>query len=473
MRKFYWYFTGFMSKHGWKIVLSVIGGIIVFSVLVPLAMSTFKWTSKRYVGIIGSYTTTTLPDEIQRQLSAGLTTIAEDGSAVGALADRWTIEQENKTYRFQLKKNLLWQDGTLITPEEVNYVFPETPVITTPNDVIFRLPAAFSPFPTLVEKPIFKSGTRKKWFFWNEPTVIGVGEYRLSGYKLNGTRLKELTTENDKERVIYRFYKTEQDAVNAFKQGEIDELPDLVKEFDVMSWNNVTTTPRTDYWKYIACFFNVRDPLMSKNVRQALSYALTKTEGEMRATGPISPLSWAYLPGGKTYGKDWERGKERLLEEAPGTTMALTLTTTSEYQERAEAIKREWEAFGAYVSAACQKDSAIKDKTICERVQIAVTIRVQAVPDTSNYQLLLIGYGIDPDPDQYAMWHSDQPTNITGYKNTRIDSLLEKAGQTTNQAERKQLYQEFQQFLLEDPPAIFLEYFKRYEVKRAPLLAKK
>lgn len=470
MRKFYWYFTGFMSKHGWKVVLSIVGGVLIFSVVVPYASAKLKWTNRRYIGIIGSFTPTTLPNDVQKRLSAGLTSLTEDGSAVGTLASRWTIEQENKTYRFQLKKNLVWQDGTPMTPDDINYVFPDVQVITTPNDVIFKLPAAFSPFPTLVAQPVFKSGTKKRWFFWTEPTFIGVGEYRLKDFALNGTRLKELVIENDNERLLYRFYKTELDAVNAFKQGEIDELPDLVKEFDIMEWNNVTTTTRTDYWKYIAVFFNTRDPLLSKNIRQALSYAVTKTEGDTRAIGPISPLSWAFLPGGKTYDRDWERATERLLAEPPAAKLDFTLTTTPEYQQLAEKIKQELESFGTYASQSCQENDAITDKSICERVKLGITLRVVSVPDTSNFQLLLIGSVIDPDPDQYAMWHSGQPTNFTGYKNTRIDNLLEKARQTTEQAERKQYYQEFQQFLLEDPPAIFLDYIKRYEVKRKPFL---
>lgn len=471
MRKLYWYFTGFMSKHGWKVILSVVGSILLFSVLVPYTSNKLSWTNRRYIGVIGSYTPTTLPDDIQRKLSAGLTTIAEDGSAVGALADRWTIEQENKTYRFQLKKNLVWQDGTPITPEEINYVFPDVQVITTPNDVIFKLPAAFSPFPTLVEKPVFKSSTKKRWFFWDTPTFIGVGEYRLGNYRLNGKWLQELAIENDDERLIYRFYRTELDAVNAFKQGEIDELPDLIKRFDVMEWSNVESTTTIDYWKYIGVFFNLRDPQMSKNTRLALSYALSKTEGETRAIGPISPLSWAYLPGGKTYVKDWDRGVERLLDDPPGQKLDLTLTTTPEYQERAEAIKKEWEEFGAFAVSECQATRSVTDKTVCERLAIAVTIRVQSVPDTTNYQLLLVGFNIEPDPDQYPVWHSDQPTNITGYKNTRIDSLLERGRQSSDQSERKQIYQEFQQFLLEDPPAIFLDYIERYEVVRKPFLS--
>jgi ABC-type transport system substrate-binding protein len=91
---------------------------------------------------------------------------------------------------------------------------------------------------------------------------------------------------------------------------------------------------------------------------------------------------------------------------------------------------------------------------------------VSNFPDTNNYQLLLIGQESSIDPDQYFMWHSAQPTNFTRYKNTRIDSLLERGPQETDVTERRAIYQEFQQFLLEDPPAIFLRYLNNYSLAR-------
>ena len=77
-----------------------------------------------------------------------------------------------------------------------------------------------------------------------------------------------------------------------------------------------------------------------------------------------------------------------------------------------------------------------------------------------------MGQESPPDPDQYFLWHSEQPTNFTRYKNTRIDSLLEKGRKTLDQQERTTIYQEFQQFLLEDPPAIFLRHLQSFELQR-------
>lgn len=466
MRTFYWYITAYAKKHGWKVLLSIGIGIALFSFLVPFLLNPALIKPRQYIGLIGEFTTNTLPEEIQNELSIGLTTLSENGSPLPGVSDRWTIEQEDKTYRFFLKKDATWQDGEVIKPEDIQFFFPDVQVITTPNDVIFKLPAAYAPFPTLVAQPLFKSGIIKTNFFSSKPVVIGNGNSWISDYKQNGNKLTEVVLEKKDSMNIYRFYKTEDEAVQAFKRGEVDLLPDLNRTFDIMNWPTVNTEPHTDYWNYVAVYFNTRDARLSKNVRQALSYALEKRTDEKRAIGPISPDSWAFLPGGKTYDKDWQRGTERLLDELPGEPLSFELTTTSVHLPLAEIIKTELESFGDHALAVCQNDSSVVDKSLCANADLSISIRVTNFPDLSNFQLLVIGTPIDPDPDQYALWHSDQSTNITGYKNTRIDNLLEKGRQVSDQSERKQIYQEFQQFLQEDPPAIFLEYLTTYEVRR-------
>jgi ABC-type transport system substrate-binding protein len=146
--------------------------------------------------------------------------------------------------------------------------------------------------------------------------------------------------------------------------------------------------------------------------------------------------------------------------------MNLNLTTSSLFMQEAEQLKQEWEAFGRQAFQACRQNEDIENKDLCRNAKINVNLKVTNFPDTNNFQLLLLGQEIPDDPDQYFMWHSDQATNFTHYQNTRIDSLLEKGRQTMDQEERKVVYQEFQQFLLEDPPAIFLRHLYTYDIKR-------
>ena len=219
--------------------------------------------------------------------------------------------------------------------------------------------------------------------------------------------------------------------------------------------------------QYLAVFFNTADPLLSRNLRQALSYAVEKERpGYTRAAGPISADSWAYFAGVKKYDKNIDSGVERLLDELPGEPIELELITTTSYFDIASRIKQDWEELGEAAATACLESDDIKDKTPCEYLRIKVQIQIQSFPDTNNFQTLLIGHQVATDPDQYNLWHSDLATNFTHYKNTRVDNFLEKGRQTINPQERLTLYQEFQQALLEDPPAIFLWYLQSSDLAR-------
>ncbi|MBU0975019.1 hypothetical protein KKD03_04955 [Patescibacteria group bacterium] len=466
MRKLYWYLTGFAKKHGLVFLLSIVGAITVFSIFIPTLVSSLEFKKRNYVGLVGNYTIDNLPWEITEKLSAGLTTINEDGSVSPLLSQRWSIEQDGKTYRFILKENIYWRDGKKLEPQDIKYNFENVETIITPSDIVFKLPDSYAPFPTVVSEPIIRKEDVKYNVFFSRPMLIGIGKYKMTNYQTKGQRITEVILDSKNDRYIYRFYLTENDAIIAFKQGEVDNLPNLSKEHDIFNWPNINLTTTLDSNKYLAVFFNIRNSFFSKNIRQALSYAVENPNDETGAYGPISPKSWAYLPAGKAYEKDLERAIERLLDEVPQTKMDLELTTTSMFEPEAEKIKGEWEELGRRAFDGCISSSNVSNKAICENIKINVSLRISNFPDTNNFQLMLIGQKSPPDPDQYYLWHSEQSTNFTGYKNTRIDNLLEKGRKTVDQKERKEIYQEFQQFFLEDAPAIFIKHLYSYEVSR-------
>jgi peptide/nickel transport system substrate-binding protein len=470
MRRYYWYFTAYARKHGWIVLTSLIVAITIFTFFVPFLSKILARKPREYIGIVGQYSLTSLPPQVKNTLSVGLTKLEADGSVKPLLAERWIVEDEGKRYRFILRKKLKWQDGKDVEPGDIKYNFTDVETLTTPNDVIFKLPEVFVPFPSIVVEPVFRQVTERYWGFFERPTLIGIGENRIVDYEVKGNWLKEITIDGPENRQIFRFYLTEDDAVLAFKRGEVDVLPDLSTERDIATWKTTTVKKKLQTDQYLAVFFNTSDQVLPKNVRQALSYALSLADDDERATGPINPKSWAYLPGGKVYNYDGARGVERLLDGIPNVPINLELTTTASFTPEAETFQRAWEALGQQAFETCQQKKTAKDKTaenwVCDNVKIKVTLKITNFPDTNNFQLLLMGQQSPPDPDQYFLWHSSQPTNFTHYKNTRIDSLLEKGRQTLDQAERVTIYQEFQQFLQEDPPAIFLRHLNTYEVRR-------
>jgi len=467
MRKYYWYATAYIKKHGFIFLSSVIGAILVFSLIVPYLADRLEQKKKSYIGIVGDYTLTTLPPIVANKLSAGLTKVEPDGSTSPVLAERWSVEQEGKVYRFVLKDNLYWQDGQPVTPENLQYKLKDTEVVITNQDIVFRPPDTYAPFPTLVSQPVFREGKMKQFWFFSRPTLIGIGKYKISNYKLIGHRLEEIIVESLEEKFIYRFYLTEADAVTSFKRGEVDILERMFDISKLQSWDTVDITTQNNKDQYLAVFLNHNDPRFAqKNVRQALNYALEKRSDELRTLGPIHPDSWAYLDGGKRYDKSIERAIERILAEMPAVALQFELVTSPLFVAKADKIKQEWETFGQQAFAACQTAQNVEDKALCDNVKIGVKVTISSFPDTNNFEALLLGQQIPGDPDQYSLWHSGQSTNIVGYKNTRIDNLLEKGRQTLVKQERLEIYQEFQQFFLEDSPIIFLEYIQTFQIER-------
>lgn len=466
MRKLYWYLTAYAKKHGAIFIASIVAAIAIFSFLVPSLIARLENRTTYYIGLVGDYTLDTLPKEVTGKLSAGLTRIDPDGSAEPLLAQRWSTEQDGRTYRFILKDEIYFTDGKKLTTQDIQYNFPNVETIITPNDIVFKLPDSFAPFPVAVAEPILRKEDVTHKVILSRPTLIGVGPYSLTDYTLSGNRVSEAVLEGRQEKYVYRFYLTERDAVTAFKHGEVDILPNLSKTYDLSDWETVEISQDIEFNKYLAVFFDLRNPKYSKNLRQALSYAIEKPSDETRAIGPISPESWAYLPAAKGYEKDVPRGIERMLDEPPQEKLDLNLTTTSIYQEEAEEFIKQWEEFGVQAAETCQNSSQISDKAVCENMKISVNLKITNFPDTSNFEMLLIGQESPPDPDQYQIWHSEQSTNFTGYKNTRIDNLLEQGRQIIEFQERREIYQEFQQFFLEDAPAIFIRHLESYTVTR-------
>jgi peptide/nickel transport system substrate-binding protein len=84
----------------------------------------------------------------------------------------------------------------------------------------------------------------------------------------------------------------------------------------------------------------------------------------------------------------------------------------------------------------------------------------QEILATRNFEVLMYEIEVTVDPDQYNLWHSLQKEypnlNLSGYEFSRIDILLEEGRREIDKEERKEDYDLFQKYLMQDVPAIFL-----------------
>ncbi len=473
--KIYWYITAFLRKYWLIFLISIILSLIMFTLLVPFLYQNFLTKEKFYIGMVGEYNLNTLPPEITSLIGTSLIKINQDGSFSKNLANKMDIEEEGKKYRFSFDENLKWQDGKKFNLDDLDFQFQDPSIqIIKDKDLIFQLKEVSASFPLALTESLIRFENKKKFGFFDHIEVIGLGDYKMKNFTfLNSsqTTLKEIVLKKELKEYIFRFYYTEDEAILAFKKGEIDFIFDLINFGDLDSLGNTTIKTKVKTNHYLGLFFDNSNTYLTQNVKIAFSYALSKinpNENQIRAIGPINPSSWAFLQATKLYDQNLAKAKERFLADPlPNQLLEFTLSTTQQFVPQANIIKNELETLGSESVLECMNNSEIKEKDRCPNLGLKIHINISIFPDLNNFQLLLIGQEILPDPDQYYLWHSSQITNFTHYKNTKVDSLLEKGRQTNNQKERLVIYQEFQQNLINNPPAIFLHYLNYYDIARS------
>ena len=419
-----------------------VGMFLLFIFIVIIFQGTIKYiesirsTTER-IGIVGTYTTSNFPFEIQTLISLGLTQLSESGEATSSLASDWVASESGKLFTFHLKEGIEWHDSKVFNAKNVTYKLKDVEIdLPTLYTITFRLKDPYAPFPTILHQPIFKTN------------LVGVGPYKVRRVEFDGRFLSQLLlvqNEGGSDSKLYKFYPTESAAQLALKLGEIDMLPNISTPSAFSSWSNLTVETQPNYNKEVVIFYNTKDDLLSeKSLRQALNYALPDLSNEeIVSKGPFNPLSWAYTDTVKNYTHDIEKAKSLLAKlENNGKPIEITLSTIPLYEPLAQRIAISW-----------------------EELDVKTNIKVEPLAPQS-FQALLIGQILPADPDQYPLWHSTQATNITGYNNPKTDKLLEDGRKTLDQNERKKIYHEFQKIIVDEAPAAFLYYPKEFKISR-------
>lgn len=412
----------------------------VFSFIIPFFLHKNPFfTNAIKIGIIGKYTIDEIPDEIQLFISRGLTRVGENGEILPDLAESWQTEEEGKKYIFKLQKGLSWVDGKPFTAHDVNYNFEDAQMeIDNDYQITFSLKDTFSPFPLAVSKPIFRKG------------LVGLGHFRIKKIEFNGKYvqlifLEPLPSWENSPKIIFKFYPSEEAAKNAIKLGEVTNLDNVLEVQGLENFSNLKINSQVSFDCFAGLFFNTEKPFLEdKLFRQALAYSLKK-DYQNRALVPISPRNWAYFPEVKTYNYDLKKAQELLqnsLEEISPGEIDLTIFTVPQLLPLAEEIKNDWGELGLNVEIG------------------------PFVPGQMDFEVLLAVQEIPVDPDQYSLWHSTSQNNITRLKSLRIDKLLEDGRVTLDQEERKSIYFDFQKYLAEEVPVIFLYYPEVFNISR-------
>ena len=418
----------------------------------------------------------------------------DDAGFVPALAEEWEYVEAENAYIFFLRRNVTWHDGEKFTAEDVAFTIDyvkehPNPFVTLigPSGVRevkvideytikLYLGQPYAPFLNdqagalvILPKHIWES-VEEPETFTNPKAVVGTGPYRLIDYsKEHGTYLYEAydnyylgRPEVDK----IKFVKvSEQMVPAALEQGSIDAgsiPPEVVEEIR----DGGFTVLRAPYgWNAKLMINHTKEPLSSKQLRQALAYAIDRgtlveitQRGHALAGSPgmMPPGSEWYNPDIETYEHDPARAQQLLeglgysLENdyfaKDGEELKLELITEATFKAVGQFVEQELEGIGIKVDF-----STLEGKTVDAKVL------------NWQFDLAIYGHGGLYEPSILNKVITGQGFNSARYQvNETLNQLLAAQLTEMDYEQRRALVDQIQAIYAEEIPALTLYYPKWY-----------
>lgn len=435
----------------------------------------------------------------------------------GDLAESYEISDDGITYTFSLRDGVTWHDGEPFTADDVVFTYelfmnpesqsPRTAELTErvasieapdAQTVVVTLNMPVAPFmvsnmiygivPQHILQDVPPAELAQHPFTTGEKGVtIGTGPFMFEEWVKDDhiTLVKNPNYwegEPNLDRYIYKVVPNQTVLVQQLKTGEIDFGAINEANLEDMQQQPHIKLAITDSFDFTFYAYQL-DPekttiFQEKEVRQALFYALDRQAmidairfglGEV-AHGTVPVLSWAYNPQGLTTTYDFDVDKaNQLLDEAGwlpgadgireknGQRLAFTVYTNAGNQIREEYItvfQQAWKRIGVECTPQTEEWNAFLDR----------------ITGTRDFEMFLVGFQWDTDPDQTAMWACDAYEggfNMNKYCNEQVDALLAEGLATTDQAERIRIYTEMQNILMDELPSPIIDFPKEiYGVNR-------
>ncbi|MFQ5768400.1 MAG: ABC transporter substrate-binding protein, partial [Acidobacteriota bacterium] len=272
------------------------------------------------------------------------------------------------------------------------------------------------------------------------------------------------------ERAVFRVIPEASTRVAALLAGEVDIIqavpPELVDTLAQTPGIQVKTAPSTQP-KWMEMNVN-RPPFDDVRVRQALNYAVDKQliidelygGRAVALPGPLSPFNNFVNKDLKPYPYDPDKALA-LLEEAgwtdsdgdgildkDGQPFAFTINTIELHRTLTEAVAGQFRALGIDAGVRIWEYSVVKPKLLAGE-------RMAYLDDWGDS-------AFDPVGHFEAKWHGRVEGtpygrgNFSTYSNERVNELIKEGETTADPAKRHEIYDEAQEIVYEEAPAVFL-----------------
>ncbi len=408
-----------------------------------------------------------------------------NGEKTFYLADSLTLSEDNLTYTLKLKSGLTWHDGEKLTADDVvftidsildekqnsmlraNLVFGDKAVKAVKVDdltVDFQLPQVSPAFEaTLVQvfpipKHIYENEADLEKSTKNA-TPVGSGPFKFKEYK-TGEYVTLERFDNyfggkpHLDSVTYRIAKDTNAANLALQSGEINiKYLDPQDVATIEASNNFEILPYSE-GRLSYLLFNAnsdRGALASKEVRQALSLALsrdeiiqaayTSSEYADPAKSFLTPDALFYTNELPSFDNDVDKAKE-LLQSAGVSNLKLRLIVQSGNKAQ--------EAISLYVQ---QKLKTIGAEVELQNMDSTAYGQKFSDMNSTDFELAIAGYIMGYDPDAYRiLYTSDADSNYSHYNNAEVDKLFNEGAGEADVTKRGEVYKKIQELIADDAP---------------------
>ena len=286
------------------------------------------------------------------------------------------------------------------------------------------------------------------------------------------------------KQVVFRTIPEVSTRAAALLAGEIDIMQTVPAELlDILAQTRglqVKTTPSTQP-KWMEMNVN-QAPFDDVRVRQAMNYAVDKQllidaiygGRAVALPGSLSPYNNFANKSLVPHAYDTEKALALLKDagwadsdgdgklDKDGQVFALTIDTTEEFRALTEALADQFRAIGIDAGVRFWEYSVLKPMLLA-----------------GERQAYLDDWGdsaFDPVGHYEAKWHGyvEGQTygrgNFSGYNNERVNELIKLGEITGDTAERQKIYDEAQQLVYDEAPAVFLILPEEAEAARADLV---
>jgi len=429
------------------------------------------------------------------------------------LALSWEIEEDGALYRFALRDDVVWHDGTPFTSGDVKYTFENVLTefhsrtkasvgsvlvsVDTPDDttVEFRFSEPYAPFLQqldVTEAPILPAHIYEGTDIETNPAnlePVGTGPFMFASRAPDEEIVLEKNPNYFKQglpildKVVMRVIPDQGSQVLALENGEVDWLwgvpgPDLERFQNDDSYDTLKTLVNPGGANCIMTVSFNLDRVMFQNllVRRAIAHALDRQAFLERvafgqgnaATAPIS----SGIPTAHAEGLDMPEydpaEAERLLDEAgwtrDGDGNGVRTAEGVEGVEDGTPLTFGVHLFPRFASyGELMKALLIEIGVDLEINALERATMVEQVFTERNFDTNIISFcnGTDPEVGIRRMYISSNIapipfSNSSGYSNPDVDALFDLARTTVDPTARLELYRTLQETLVEELPYFWL-----------------